>query len=84
MAVTAHHQQVCAKASALCDQYIGDIVFLADGAILDGVDAMTPEMLHGVVGLQRVRPGLMLTVHDKNANLARLVQLGQTARRRRR
>ena len=77
MAVAAHHQQVCTKASAFCDQYVGSIVFLADGAIFDGVDAMMSEVLHSIIGLQRVRLGLMVPFHDENANLVRLVQIGQ-------
>jgi len=65
VAVAAHHEEVCTKASAFCDQYVGSIVFLADRAIFDGVDAMMPEVLHGIIGLQRIRLGLMLTFHDE-------------------
>jgi hypothetical protein len=37
---------------------------------------MMPEVLNGIIGLQRVRPGLMLTFHAENADLFRLVQIG--------
>ena len=76
MTVAAHHQQICTEAAAFCDQNVGAVVFLADGAIFDGIDAMMPEVQHRIIGLQRVR-GLVLAFHSENANFFRLTQKGE-------
>src|SRR6202011_2446252 len=55
VAEAAHHQQVCTKASALGNQHVGRLVFLADRAIFYGIDAVMAEVKHRVIGLQRVR-----------------------------
>jgi len=70
------HQQVCAETAALGDQHVGNLVILAARAIFYGIDTAMAQVQQGVVTLRRIRAGRLLTFHDKNANLSRLVEIG--------
>lgn len=77
VAVTAHHEKACAEAAALRDQHVGRLVLFADSTVFDGVDAVMAKVQNGIVGFQIVVLVLVLTFHDENTNLARLMQEGE-------
>ena len=52
VAIAAHHQQLCIELAAFFDERVSNLVFLADGAISNGIDA---AMLNGLVAPQRLR-----------------------------
>jgi hypothetical protein len=37
--IAAHHQQLCFELAAFFDERVSNLVFLADGAIFNGIDA---------------------------------------------
>jgi len=55
VAIAAHHQQLCIELAAFFDERVSNLVFLADGAIFNGIDAVMPEVMNGLVAPQRLR-----------------------------
>src|ERR1700732_5552972 len=77
MAVAAHHQKIDIELATFFDQRVGNLVLLADGAVFEGVDAVMPEVMHGVIAHQRLRFRRMRPFNDENADLPCLVQIGE-------
>src|SRR5689334_9786868 len=85
MAVAAHYQQFGVQLAAFLDQHVGGLVFFTKRSVLDGIDAVMPKMLYGIVSHEEVCPLRVLTFDDEEADFLSLMQirhgLGQGAGR---